>query len=328
MFFNFPTIHRNTTKSFKDENVLLQIPGLPPIPSFAMPLPMLDRHTVDYTGFLEFCVHLPKSAAVIVNTFESLEPKYLKAMRDGDCTPDYTSVPPIYCIGPLIASDSHKQGDRHGCLNWLDLQPKESVVFLCFGSLGLFTAEQLKEIALGLEKSGHRFLWVVRAPPPSLQDKSTHFKPVAEPDLDVLLPDGFLDRTKERGLVVKSWAPQVAVLSHESVGGFVTHCGWNSVLEAVSAGVPMVAWPLYAEQKFNRVVMVEDLKLALPLDMSEEGFVTATELEKRVTELMKSENGRLVREVVKAKKEEAKMAMSEGGTSHAALAKLVDIWKL
>ncbi|KAL0318075.1 UNVERIFIED_CONTAM: UDP-glycosyltransferase 88A1 [Sesamum angustifolium] len=113
---------------------------------------------------------------------------------------------------------------------------------LGYRSLGLFSAAQLKEIAVGLERSGQRFLWVVRSPPSD--DKSKLYLRPPEPDLDSLLPAGFLDRTKDRGLVLKSWAPQVAVLNHESVGGFVTHCGWNSVLESVCAAVPMVAWPL------------------------------------------------------------------------------------
>lgn len=92
----------------------------------------------------------------------------------------------------------------------------------------MFSEEQLKEIAVGLEKSGERFLWVVRNPP-ELQNQT-------EPDLESLLPEGFLNSTKNRGMVVKSWAPQVPVLNHKALGGFVTHCGWNSVLESVCAG--------------------------------------------------------------------------------------------
>ena len=103
---------------------------------------------------------------------------------------------------------------------------------------------------------------------------------------------------------MKSWAPQVEVLNHDSVGGFVTHCGWNSVLEAVCAGVPMVAWPLYAEQRLNRVLLVEEMKLALSIDESENGFVTGNEVEKRVRELMESE-GKLVRERAKEAREGA-----------------------
>ncbi|KAL4557030.1 hypothetical protein LXL04_035200 [Taraxacum kok-saghyz] len=319
-FLYFPTIHRTTDESFKDMNKLLQSPGLPPIPSSEMISPLLDRTSTDYSDFLGFCENLPNSAGIIVNTFESLEPKPIKAITDGLCVPDQPT-PPLYCIGPLVAAG----GDSpHECLNWLDLQPSRSVVYLCFGSLGLFSSDQLKEIATGLEMSGHRFLWVVRSPPSD--NEADRFLPPPEPDLNLLLPEGFLHRTKDRGLVVKKWAPQVAVLNHDSVGGFVTHCGWNSVLEAVRAGVPMVAWPLYAEQKFNKVVMVDEMGLALPMDESDGGRVAAAEVEKRVRQLMESEEGKAVREVAAARKVDASRAMEDDGSSRVSLSMLVGSW--
>lgn len=295
-----------------------------------MAKPILDREDKAYEFFLNMSIHLPRSAGIIVNTFEALEPRAVETILDGLCVLD-GPTPPIFCIGPLIAVDDRSGGGGGGgsgipeCLTWLESQPKRSVLFLCFGSLGLFSEEQLKEIAVGLERSGQRFLWVVRSPPS--KDPSRRFLAPPEPDLNSLLPDGFLDRTKERGLVVKSWAPQVAVLNHASVGGFVTHCGWNSVLEAVCAGVPMVAWPLYAEQRFNRVVLVEEMKLAFPMEESEEGFVTATEVEKRVRELMESEEGNTLRLRIMAMKEAAETAMSDGGSSRTALTKLVKSWR-
>lgn len=165
---------------------------------------------------------------------------------------------------------------------------------------------------------------MVRSPPS--EDKSKRFLAPPEPDLGALLPEGFLERTKGRGLVVKSWAPQVAVLNRESVGGFVTHCGWNSVLESLMAGVPMVAWPLYAEQKLNRVSLVEEMKLAMPLDGAEKGWVAAEELEKRVRGLMESEEGRALRERTVALKEKALEALSKDGSSVSALNELVQLW--
>lgn len=258
-----------------------------------------------------------------MNTFAVLEARALKAISDGLCIPDSTT-PPVYCTGPLIVTNNQTDGDTE-CLNWLESQLSQSVIFLCFGSLGLFSMEQLREIASGLERSGQRFLWVVRNPPSDSQ--SLDISALPEPDLNSLLPDGFLDRTKEKGLVVKSWAPQVAVLNHKSVGGFVTHCGWNSVLEAVSAGVPMVAWPLYAEQKFNRLMLVEEMKIALPMKEDEKGFVTGLEVEKRVNELMQSDSGKSVRERTIAMKNAAKAALSEGGSSRVAMSRLVESWK-
>nr|CAD1831386.1 unnamed protein product [Ananas comosus var. bracteatus] len=112
------------------------------------------------------------------------------------------------------------RGRREECLAWLDSQPKASVVFLCFESVGRFSAAQLKELAKGIEKSGHRFLWVVRSPPSDdNDDPEKRFLPPPEPDLEKLLPEGFPYRTRERGMVVQSWAPQREVLAHESAGG-------------------------------------------------------------------------------------------------------------
>jgi hypothetical protein len=328
-FLYLPTMHKNTSKSFKDLNTLLDFPGVPPIPSSDTPKPLLDRNDEAYDCFLNCAFSMAKSAGIIINSFESLEPRVNKAILDGLCVPD-GPTPPIFCIGPLIAAGGN---ERNGCgeeavpecLRWLDLQPSGSVVFLCFGSLGLFSIEQLKEIAIGLERSGLRFMWVVRNPP--TQDNGLAVTAQPEPDLDLLLPEGFLERTKERGLVVKSWAPQVAVLNHDSVGGFVTHCGWNSVLEAVCAGVPMVSWPLYAEQRFNRVILVEEIRISLPMNESENGFVDAAEVERRVRELMESEEGNSIRARTLSMKNEAKAALSEGGSSRLALAKFVESWK-
>ena len=146
-----------------------------------------------------------------------------------------------------------------------------------FWKLGIVFSEAVER------NSGQWFLWVLRNPPPDNEK---------DPNLDELLPKGFLERTKDKGFVVKQWAPQVAVLSHDSVGGFVSHCGWNSMLEGVWCGVPMVGWPLYAEQRLNRVVLVEETTLSLQLNESEDRFMSAIELEKRVKELMNSEMGR------------------------------------
>ncbi|KAL6515144.1 hypothetical protein OROHE_018776 [Orobanche hederae] len=261
-----PTLHESTTRSFKDmeEDEVLHIPGVPPTPPTDMIVPVLDRNGPGYASFLEIAALFTKSSGIIINTFNSLENRVPESILRGDCVPN-GHTPPLFCVGPLIVNSHYNDGagDRENCLEWLDRQPEQSVVFLCFGSLGVFSAEQLKEIAIGLERSGKRFIWAVRSPP--AKDRKNRYLSPPEPDLDFLLPEGFLERTRNRGMVIKSWAPQVEILNHGSVGGFVTHCGWNSVLEAVCAGVPMVAWPLYAEQRLNRLYLVEGLAVALPL---------------------------------------------------------------
>ncbi|KAH7853238.1 hypothetical protein Vadar_000403 [Vaccinium darrowii] len=258
-----PFLHRNTNKSFKDLKTILDIPGMPPIPSTDMPKPTLERNEEVYEDFLNASIQLPKSAGIIVNTFESLEPRANKAILE---------------------------------------------------------VEQLKEIAVGLERSGQRFLWVVRSPPS--KDQTKQFLAPQSLICMIYSPKVFWTERKT-GLVVKSWVLQVAVLNHGLVAGFVTHCGWNSALEAVCAGVPMVALPLYVEQRFNRV---EEMNLALPMKESEDGFVRAKEVEKRVCELMNSEEGNLVRMQALKMKAAAEAAMSDGWSSRVALSKLVESW--
>ncbi|TVU04838.1 hypothetical protein EJB05_47974, partial [Eragrostis curvula] len=290
---------------------------------------------------------------VLVNTFESLERRAAEAMRDLRCVVvpgRVVSLPPVYCVGPLVG-DGEEGGEgeeeagtrRHECLAWLDAQPDRSVVFLCFGSRGAHSAAQLAEIAAGLESSGHRFLWVVRAPPAdatknySLSSSSEQHRPAPPPDLDALLPAGFLRRTGSRGLVVASWAPQAPVLRHRATAAFVTHCGWNSALEGVVAGVPMLCWPLHAEQKMNKLFMaapaeVGGMGVGVEVEgcVTTTGFVDAGEVEAKVRLVMEeSEEGRRLRTRVEARKEEARKAWEEGGSSRAAFDRfLADVERL
>jgi len=154
----------------KDLDTNLDIPGLPPIPSADMPNPLQDRNDKAYKGFLNSSIDMPKSVEIIVNTFEWLEPRALKAITDDLCVLDDEITLLLYCIGSLVTTNINGTGGNDGgasnkCLTWLDLQPSQSVVFICSGSMGFFSAKQLKEIDVGLERSGKRFLWVVRSPP-------------------------------------------------------------------------------------------------------------------------------------------------------------------
>lgn len=153
-------------------------------------------------------------------------------------------LPSVYFSALNSALDNLEGKDP--CLQWLDKQPDGSTLYISFGSVAILSLTQLHELALGLEASGQRFLLVVR---------STQ-------DADSLLPEGFEERTKERGFVVNGWAPQLWVLSHDSVGGFLTHCGWNSSLESICRGVPMLTWPIQAEQAMNaRYCFFQELRV-------------------------------------------------------------------
>ncbi|GLJ41942.1 hypothetical protein SUGI_0868350 [Cryptomeria japonica] len=127
--------------------------------------------------------------------------------------------------------------------------------------------------------------------------------------------DGFLSRTKDRGLVVVNWAPQIAVLSHPSVGGILSHSGWNSTLEIISNGVPMTSWPLFAEQKLNRLMLINQFKVAIDIKMEKDGFVPGPEVERVVRALMEEEEIK-ARDNMRVLKEKAELSLMEGGSSY------------
>jgi len=292
--------------------------GVPPMPASHILRDMLeDPEDEVCKAMAEIWKRNTDTRGVLINTFYSLESPALQAFSDPLCVPGKV-LPPVYSIGPLVGEGGTHggEGERHECLAWLDAQPERSVVFLCWGSKGLLSGEQLKEIAVGLEKSGQRFLWVVRTPAASDPKRLWETRP--EPDLDTLLPEGFLERTRDRGLVIKSWVPQVDVLNNPAIGAFVTHCGWNSTLEAIAAGVPMLCWPLGAEQKINKVLMVEAMGIGLELEGYNTGFIKAEEVETKVRLVLESELRREIRMRAAELKKEAHEALEDGGSSQAA----------
>ncbi|KAL6623496.1 hypothetical protein ACP70R_033375 [Stipagrostis hirtigluma subsp. patula] len=307
VFLGLPGARDNMNTSFAElGDAVLSFPGAPPFRASELPAGIADDSEAS-RAILRMAARMPEARGILINTFHSLEPRAVRALRDGLCVPGGRPTPPVYCVGPLVSSGG---GDveRHACLRWLDEQPDRSVVFLCFGSMGTFSKKQLGEIAAGLESSGQRFLWVVRG--------------AGEPagDLDALLPAGFQERTRDRGFVVASWAPQADVLRHAAAGAFVTHCGWNSTLESVAAGLPLLCWPLYAEQRLNKVWIVEEMGLGVEMerehDGDENGVVKAEEVEAKVRWVMESDGGRALRERAAAARDRAADALVEGGSSH------------
>ncbi|XP_062220516.1 UDP-glycosyltransferase 88A1-like [Phragmites australis] len=297
----------------------LEFLGVPPMPASHLVKELLENPEDEMCKTMANIIKRGMNTrGVLVNTFESLESQAVQALRDPLCVSGQV-LPPIYCVGPLVGNGARdgEKAERHECLAWLDAQPERSVVFLCFGSMGALPEEQLKEIAVGLDKSSQRFLWVVRTPA-SIDDPKRFLEQRPDPDLDALLPEEFLERTKDRGLVVKSWAPQVEVLHHPATGAFVTHCGWNSTQEGIMAGIPMLCWPLYAEQKMNKVFMTEDMGVGVEMEGYRMGFIKAEEVEAKVRLVMESTEGRELKARVAARKKEAEAALEVGGSSQAA----------
>lgn len=287
-----------------------------------LPDPVLaERSSETYTSFLDMCKKFSLVDGVIVNTFTDLEPESIRDLQKS--TPSC-----VYPVGPIIRNESNSEVNMSMCLGWLGKQPQSSVLYVSFGSGGTLSQDQLNELALGLEMSGHKFLWVVRAP--SDVSCSGYFSGQNKKGNDPLeyLPSGFLDRTKEQGLVVPSWGPQIEVLGHGSVGGFLSHCGWSSTLESVVNGVPMIVWPLFAEQRMNANILTDVLKVAVRPKVDEEsGIVKREEVAGAVKRIMEGDESLEMHKRMKELSDGAAAALSdEHGSSRKALSDLALKW--
>ncbi|XP_054810260.1 UDP-glycosyltransferase 89A2-like [Prosopis cineraria] len=191
----------------------------------------------------------------VFNSFHALEGPYLDYLRTAlEHRRRVFAVGPLSLLGPdnRTGRGNPNQEANSDVLSWLDGCPDGSVLYVCFGSQKLLKREQMEALAVGLERSETRFVWVAK-PVTTQQQMEEGYG---------MVPDGFEDRVKGRGFVVKGWAPQLAILSHRAVGGFLSHCGWNSVLEAMVAGVMILGWPMDADQFVNAKLLVEDKGVA------------------------------------------------------------------
>ncbi|KAJ6838574.1 scopoletin glucosyltransferase-like [Iris pallida] len=299
------SVHRNRLlESHPADAEALVIPGLPHrIEMLRSQLPRSESEEAD-----------SKSYGVVVNSFYELEPDYARHYRE-------VVGRRAWHIGPVALcnrdDDADKSARGYDCLRWLDGKSAGSVLYVCFGSMGDFRAAQLRELALGLEACGHPFVWVARS----------------EGGDDEWVPKGgFEERVEGRGLVIRGWAPQILILNHPSVGGFVTHCGWNSILEGVSAGLPLVTWPLFAEQFYNERLIVDVLGIGVSVGVKEysvkpeeRGVVEAETIRKAADEVMGSGDGaqekrRRARELG----EMARRAVEKGGSSYKDMSNLIE----
>ncbi|TKY59062.1 Abscisate beta-glucosyltransferase [Spatholobus suberectus] len=263
-----------------------------------------------------------KSFGTVINSFYDLEPAYADQIKKGK---------KAWLVGPVSlcnrsAEDKTERGkpptiDEQNCLNWLNSKKPNSVLYISFGSLARFPPEQLREIAYGLEASEQPFVWVVgKILNPSENEENN--------GSGNWLPEGFEQRMKEsgKGLILRGWAPQLLILEHVAIKGFMTHCGWNSTLEGVSAGVPMITWPLSAEQFSNEKLITEVLKIGVQVGSREwvswnaewKALVGRQRVASAVRKLMEeSEEAEEMRRRVKGIAGKARRAVEEGGTSYA-----------
>ncbi|XP_074278828.1 anthocyanidin 3-O-glucosyltransferase 2-like [Silene latifolia] len=301
---------------FSDPGLSLIVPGFKnPVPSKVIPSAYLDKK-FGCEMLINLGRQFRKMKGILVNTYAELETFAIHALHNSD----EKNIPMVYPVGPIFELEGERRGgsgneEKESVIRWLDVQPKSSVVFLCFGSCECFEEEQVKEIAKGLEKSRNRFLWTL--PKPSLAGKPGYNGTFLE-----ALPVGFVDRTRDIGKII-GWAPQVMVLAHPAIGGFVSHCGWHSVLESLWFGVPMASWPITAEHQLIAFELVKELELAVEIRMdyvkdlkAGKGtlLVTAEEIEEGVKNLMNMDDKMKAR--VKKMSDECKKALENGGSSY------------
>ncbi|XP_007026845.2 PREDICTED: 7-deoxyloganetic acid glucosyltransferase [Theobroma cacao] len=272
---------------------------------------------------LEFFINdqtlvMPRAFALILNTFDGLEATMISKLA--------SVFTKMYTVGPLhglsnarakdlttsASSNSILWKEDRGCMPWLDSQPSRSVVFVSFGSLIGLTRDKMLEFGHGLVNSGYPFLWVIR---PDLITGE------ADPSLIVGELTDMIEDNK--GLMV-SWAPQEEVLAHPAIGVFLTHSGWNSTLESVYAGVPMICWPAIGDQQINSRFVSDVWKIGL--DMKD--TCDRSTIEKMVRSLMEDKREEIMKSVNKIKKL-AHETVKDGGSSFSNLEKLIDdIWSL
>ncbi|XP_074320461.1 UDP-glycosyltransferase 74F2-like [Silene latifolia] len=271
-------------------------------------LPSFVDSLGSYPGYLKLVLeqncNLDKADFVLVNTCYELEKEVTDAMSK-EC--------PLLTIGPTVPSfylDKRIDFDKDyglnlyhidanhttACITWLNSKPPRSVVYVSFGSMACLPVEQMEELALGLKQSAFDFLWVVR-----------------QCEMDKL-PMGFIDEVVNKGLIV-TWTEQLEVLANESIGCFFTHCGWNSTLEALALGVPMVGMPQWTDQPTDAKLVEDVWKVGVRVKVGENGVVKREEIVKCIIEVMEGDTRLNFAENAKYWKDLARNAVCEDGSS-------------
>lgn len=233
-------------------------------------------------------VVLPRATSVFVNSFEELDPTITQDLK--------SKFNKFLSVGPFdLASSSLPAPDPSGCLAWLDGRKASSVAYVSLGSVAVPSPDEVRAVAEGLEASGVGFIWSIK------DDTKAH------------LPEGFEDRTKsqQQGMLVP-WAPQREILSHESVGVFLTHCGWNSLLESTLGGVPMICRPFFGDQRLNARMVQDVLEIGIKV---EGGSFTKSAIFKSLDLLLHQDKGIKARERIQRLKQVAIQAVAPEGSS-------------
>ncbi|CAM0881820.1 unnamed protein product [Alopecurus aequalis] len=306
-----------------DPDALVSLPGLPHRVELRRSQMMDPVKRPDHWALLESIEAADqRSFGEVFNSFHELEPDYVEHYQRA-------LGRRAWLVGPVAHASKDMAGrgtstlspDADSCVRWLDTKQPGSVVYVSFGTLTSFSPAEMHELARGLDLSGKNFVWVVGVGR-------------ARPDSSEWMPEGFADLMArgDRGFIIRGWAPQMLILNHPALGGFITHCGWNSTLEAVSAGVPMVTWPRYADQFNNEKLIVEVLKVGVSIGAKD--FASSIEtheviggevIAESIQRLMgNSEESYAIQKKAKDLSVEARRAVENGGSSHNDVGRLVD----
>ncbi|KAK7272990.1 hypothetical protein RIF29_14036 [Crotalaria pallida] len=301
--------------NFFDPNEKLQFPALPllevkDLPTYLLPaFPSYGKQVIK-----DLCEAPTKVKWIFAISNLELEEEIVKFLA--------SSSIPIYPIGPLVpqsmlgekeTNDVHMNmwSVENSSLRWLDEKPSSSVIYISFGSLMVLSQEQVNNIATALKNSNKGFLWVIKPAEKDSEDEVPN------------LPLRFLDETKGKGLVV-TWCQQEKVLMHHAVACFMTHCGWNSMLETIAAGVPMIAYPKWLDQPTNATLIVKQFQNGVVMSYGEDGIASVQEIEKSIREVMDGPSAGEMKKRAMEMKEMGRKALQEGGSSDKSINQFVN----
>ncbi|KAL1545826.1 UDP-glycosyltransferase 86A1-like [Salvia divinorum] len=287
-----------------EESVIIDVvPGVEPIKIKTKDLTS-NFHDLDATSItkritVEAFEKVKHADFILINTVDELEHEWVSAMNQNQ---------PTYAIGPVNftkLSVLKSLWSETDCVEWLSSKLRGSVLYVSFGSLAQSNQQLAEEIANGLLLSGVHFVWVIR-------------------DGAGILPDRFEKDSKDRGVIV-SWCNQNAVLSNPAIGGFLTHCGWNSILETICCGVPMICYPFFADQPTNRKLVVDDWKVGI--NLCNGISVDRKEVAEKIKELISTETSSSLRDEMKRMSSVVHKALDEDGSTHTNFHQFLDdLW--
>ncbi|CAK8573907.1 unnamed protein product [Lathyrus sativus] len=304
--------HLNHFPTLENPKTDVEIPGLPilkpqDLPSFVLPTNDIKALS---NVLQEMFQNMKKLKWVLANSFYELEKDVIDSMAE---------IFPITTVGPLVPPSLLGQDridddvgiemwkPKDSCMEWLNQKPPSSVIYISFGSLIFLKEKQMLSIAKALKNTNKYFLWVMK-------DK--------EGD-EVRLPEKFVEETKEKGMIV-TWCPQTRVLVHPSIACFLTHCGWNSTLEAIASGVPMIGYPQWSDQPTNAKLVSDVFRTGIRLKPDSDGFVESEEVERAIEEIVGGEKFEEVKKNVLEMKSAAREALIDGGSSDRNIQSFVD----